>query len=122
MNKHSELAEEAAKHAEVARYAQVVPSPARQRVAISRRDLAGVLGACRLGAERGRSGGGRRGSPVFVSSLGVQFFRWIFERQVVCETVVYPIGSDEVNTYLRIVVFLILYSYTLYNGTGMVRV
>jgi hypothetical protein len=59
---------------------------------------------------------------VFVSSLGVQFFRWIFERQVVCETVVYPIGSDEVNTYLRIVVFLILYSYTLYNGTGMVRV
>ena len=49
-----------------------------------------------------------------------------FERQEVGWLVklVYPIlGLNQVNMYLRsIVVSLILYSYTVYNGTGMVRV
>ena len=52
---------------------------------------------------------------------------WVgFERQEVGWLVklVYPIlGLNQVNMYLRsIVVSLILYSYTVYNGTGMVRV
>ena len=51
-------------------------------------------------------------------------FGWVSSgKRLVCETGVSDFGSDQVNMYLRsIVVSLILYSYTLYNGTGMVRV
>jgi len=61
---------------------------------------------------------------VFFVSLGVLVFGWVSSgKRLVCETGVSDFGSDQVNMYLRsIVVSLILYSYTLYNGTGMVRV